>query len=148
MMHIPSCHNPLTLCCLCVILGKSAGVCFKYCPDPGDQGYKPPNILLTGQVVKPQSNFSPSQTSQGVCISLSTPIVSIRIFSLLPSFGNFSFREIQVFIFASNLFCKGGSLSYFRVCLGPEKLFLSHRAAVRHPSDVSHFLLEQMGTGL
>lgn len=116
----------------------------------GNQGYKPHNILLFGEVVKPQSNFSLSQTSQGVCISLFTPIVSVnKEFSLyFPSFGNFSFTEIQVFIFASSLFCKGGSLSQFRVCLGPEKLFLSHRAPVRHPSDVSHFLLEHMGTGL
>lgn len=76
-------------------------------------------------------------------------LVSLASFLSIPKLWKaFPAQKYKFSFLPLVLVCKGGSLSQFRVCLGPEKLFLSKRAQVRYPSDVSQFLLQHMGTGL
>lgn len=80
----------------------------------GNEGYKPPHILLIGQVVKPQSNFSLSHTSQGFAFLPSLPLlVSIGSFLFIPKLWK-AFPSQKFFHLV--LSCKGASLAQFGVC--------------------------------
>lgn len=131
MMHIPSCHSPVTLSCLCVSLGKVLVCVLNIAQILGIGAI---TILLVGQVVKAQSNSSPSQTSWGFAFLPSLQLLSVsKEFSLysqaLETLPSQKCRSLFLHLVYSVRVAPFPNSE----CSGPAKLFLSARAAVRHP---------------